>query len=503
MKHELAKHKNCTIAHCNICEGGLAFCEVCKGGEGSLPTDCPGRKMTEQEEARVYAGEIDYRGDRWVNPLVWFRTEVDRLKKLAFDAQADAGLQRSERDKWKHAADIERARVDALEADISEEEIPPCLHDETKFCRVMREKDYWRRTSETNRSAVEEAHEREDETKARVARLDDELEKWPDDVAEALGDDYHGRDGEDVLTATRRIVSGLQARVAELEEASTEIVIPPGATNPCPDCRGSGEIVFIEAGMTGPVSRSHRTETCKTCDGLGVVLAARPSRAELEGEPWPDEQVQAFRERCERSTIVDELIPNGGILNDEQRRTFREALERPSVIGDEPLPFVIPRGAKRCPDCNGSGHFPRLKDEELTGEFPAYVERAAVEALPCLTCNGLGLVDAIPSPGFLSPLPLPPAETKITTDFQLFDGFSRTTPEAIKATEGKMFDFVDPYGSVNRGVIESVEIDPSGDFAKLVIDIPGMIRNTIRPFLGFRAMIAVPTEENDGTSKQI
>lgn len=199
--------------------------------------------------------------------------ELDRLKDLARTAQADAGLARDERDRWKRAAEADHARA---------------------------------------------------------ARLDDELEKWPDDVGEALGDDYHGRDGEDVLTATRRIVSGLRARVAELEEfkltpdevnalpegirkyvhdlatrcdpagevaelmltkdenrmlrarvveleeATVEIVIPPSATKPCPDCNGTGETVLIDSGQTGPVSLFSRSVSCETCDGLGVVAADPP-----------------------------------------------------------------------------------------------------------------------------------------------------------------------------------------------------------------------------------
>lgn len=66
MKHKLAKHENCTRPHCNICDGGLAFCEVCKGAEGSLPTECPGRVMTDEEEADVYAAKIDFKGGRWI-----------------------------------------------------------------------------------------------------------------------------------------------------------------------------------------------------------------------------------------------------------------------------------------------------------------------------------------------------------------------------------------------------------------------------------------------------
>jgi hypothetical protein len=47
---------------CNAC--CLAMCAVCRGVEGSLPTECPGREMTGQEQARVYEGALDYSGGR-------------------------------------------------------------------------------------------------------------------------------------------------------------------------------------------------------------------------------------------------------------------------------------------------------------------------------------------------------------------------------------------------------------------------------------------------------
>ena len=48
---------------CNAC--CLAMCAVCRGVEGSLPTECPGREMTEQEQTQVYEGALDYSGGRW------------------------------------------------------------------------------------------------------------------------------------------------------------------------------------------------------------------------------------------------------------------------------------------------------------------------------------------------------------------------------------------------------------------------------------------------------
>lgn len=52
--------------HCNWCDGGLAYCLVCTGAEASLPKDCPGYKMTEDQGRRVQYGWIDFVGRTWV-----------------------------------------------------------------------------------------------------------------------------------------------------------------------------------------------------------------------------------------------------------------------------------------------------------------------------------------------------------------------------------------------------------------------------------------------------
>ena len=54
---------------CMFCDGGLFACTVCNGAEGSLPTDCPGARMTEERADAIYAGNLDYREGRgWVEP---------------------------------------------------------------------------------------------------------------------------------------------------------------------------------------------------------------------------------------------------------------------------------------------------------------------------------------------------------------------------------------------------------------------------------------------------
>lgn len=45
-------------------EDGLASCTVCGGGESSLPTDCPGRRMTADEMDAVSAGRIQFKSGK-------------------------------------------------------------------------------------------------------------------------------------------------------------------------------------------------------------------------------------------------------------------------------------------------------------------------------------------------------------------------------------------------------------------------------------------------------
>lgn len=65
------KWRRCTSRYCtgcHLCHGGLALCSRCGGAEGSLPTDCPGERMSEEQDKAVYAGELDWRRETgWVN----------------------------------------------------------------------------------------------------------------------------------------------------------------------------------------------------------------------------------------------------------------------------------------------------------------------------------------------------------------------------------------------------------------------------------------------------
>ena len=47
---------------------GCAHCTTCGGFEGSLPSECPGEPMGTLVRQRVYAGVMDFRGGRWIQP---------------------------------------------------------------------------------------------------------------------------------------------------------------------------------------------------------------------------------------------------------------------------------------------------------------------------------------------------------------------------------------------------------------------------------------------------
>lgn len=53
-------------------EDGLAHCKICGGAEASLPTDCPGVRMSEVEEGAVQAGLFDFKNGQWRQNKVTF-----------------------------------------------------------------------------------------------------------------------------------------------------------------------------------------------------------------------------------------------------------------------------------------------------------------------------------------------------------------------------------------------------------------------------------------------
>lgn len=52
-----------------------------------------------------------------------------------------------------------------------------------------------------------------EDTRSKIQRLEDEIERWPDNVANALGESFINRDGEDILSGVTRFVLDLKGQV--------------------------------------------------------------------------------------------------------------------------------------------------------------------------------------------------------------------------------------------------------------------------------------------------
>ena len=47
-------------------DDGLRHCLICNGAEASLTTQCPGRRLTDDEESRVLSGDLNFIAGEWV-----------------------------------------------------------------------------------------------------------------------------------------------------------------------------------------------------------------------------------------------------------------------------------------------------------------------------------------------------------------------------------------------------------------------------------------------------
>ena len=57
----------CALSYRPFCQGGLTLCTVCGGTEGTLTTECCGRRLSKTEEEAIYREQsLDFRGGAWV-----------------------------------------------------------------------------------------------------------------------------------------------------------------------------------------------------------------------------------------------------------------------------------------------------------------------------------------------------------------------------------------------------------------------------------------------------
>lgn len=90
----MRKHKyfecKCGKLGCQFCSGGLAFCTVCGGAEGTLTTECCGRKITKEEEDRIYKqGDLDFRDGKWISGTHGWSPEMIEIKRICTSKPLD------------------------------------------------------------------------------------------------------------------------------------------------------------------------------------------------------------------------------------------------------------------------------------------------------------------------------------------------------------------------------------------------------------------------------
>lgn len=75
MEHQWVEGCEDKCGACNLC--CLSICKICGLYEGALTTECPGVHVPEQVSDLIYAGEMDFKGGRWVytpsdhSPAAW------------------------------------------------------------------------------------------------------------------------------------------------------------------------------------------------------------------------------------------------------------------------------------------------------------------------------------------------------------------------------------------------------------------------------------------------
>lgn len=80
MKHTWFECK-CGQVDCQFCGGGLGACTVCRGFEGTLTTDCVGKRLQEPTLNAVWKGYIDFIDGRWVSGRLWWDGKLHTWKE--------------------------------------------------------------------------------------------------------------------------------------------------------------------------------------------------------------------------------------------------------------------------------------------------------------------------------------------------------------------------------------------------------------------------------------
>ena len=86
-------------------EDGLSHCMVCGGGEGSMPTLCPGRRLTSAETQDIYAGALDFnrsimQGATWWRPAPIESDQAAEAYAVAYAHKAREPMPQAQNWNW-------------------------------------------------------------------------------------------------------------------------------------------------------------------------------------------------------------------------------------------------------------------------------------------------------------------------------------------------------------------------------------------------------------------
>lgn len=79
--HIWVKHEHCESLGCMICDGGLSLCQKCGLIEGSLTTECPEVEAYSKHGDKIYNGQEDFIGGKWVEGAISIYSPFKYRKK--------------------------------------------------------------------------------------------------------------------------------------------------------------------------------------------------------------------------------------------------------------------------------------------------------------------------------------------------------------------------------------------------------------------------------------
>lgn len=236
--------------------------------------------------------------------------------------------------------------------------------------------------------AAEWALKRIKENKEKLQERDDELERWPDLVSDAIGPNYINRNGEDVLTQITRVITDLEAKVKLAEDFG--MVFGILKSSDCPegkmalDVKEGSDLWRLELEVAENIESRIAVE-----DLLNLVRTVKETKVSISmsNSPWPGRDGDGF---VIPSDVIKNLEPlfeslgestpyaMGRGLGAAMMAWFKNKAKEEGTTVQQEIEKVIGKKPEKksegvtCPACKG-------KEPETVKDM-------------CDLCNGMGVV---------------------------------------------------------------------------------------------------------------